>query len=337
MIKEMIKKAAEGIDLTYDEAAEVTREIMTGSTTQAQTAAYLTALHIKGETTDEISASAYVMRDCADRVNYPGDVLEIVGTGGDGSNSINVSTISALVCAAAGAKVAKHGNRAASSKCGTADCLEALGVNISTDPAGSVKLLDEVGMCFLFAQKYHSAMKYVGPVRKEIGIPTVFNILGPLTNPAHANVQLLGVYKPELLMPMAKALTKLGVKRGMAVYGTDKLDEISVSAPTKVVEFSDGNFEEYEITPEQFGMKRHDKSELAGGTPAENAEAARCILYGEKSAGRDAVLLNAGAALHILKEITIEDGIQLAADTIDSGAAMKTLEKYIKVSNEVKA
>ena len=337
MIKEMIKKAAEGIDLTYDEAAEVTREIMTGSTTPAHTAAYLTALHIKGETTDEISASAYVMRDCADRVNYPGDVLEIVGTGGDGSNSINVSTISALVCAAAGAKVAKHGNRAASSKCGTADCLEALGVNISTDPAGSVKLLDEVGMCFLFAQKYHSAMKYVGPVRKEIGIPTVFNILGPLTNPAHANVQILGVYKPELLMPMAKALTKLGVKRGMAVYGTDKLDEISVSAPTKVVEFSDGNFEEYEITPEQFGMKRHDKSELAGGTPAENAEAARCILYGEKGAGRDAVLLNAGAALHILKGITIEDGIQLAADTIDSGAAMKTLEKYIKVSNEVKA
>ena len=318
MIKEMIKKAAEGIDLTYDEAAEVTREIMTGSTTPAQTAAYLTALHIKGETTDEISASAYVMRDCADRVNYPGDVLEIVGTGGDGSNSINVSTISALVCSAAGAKVAKHGNRAASSKCGTADCLEALGVNISTDPAGSVKLLDEVGMCFLFAQKYH-------------------NILGPLTNPAHANVQLLGVFKPELLMPMAKALTKLGVKRGMAVYGTDKLDEISVSAPTKVVEFSDGNFEEYEITPEQFGMKRHDKSELAGGTPAENAEAARCILYGEKGAGRDAVLLNAGAALHILKGITIEDGIQLAADTIDSGAAMKTLEKYIKVSNEVKA
>lgn len=337
MIKEMIKKAAEGIDLTYDEAAEVTREIMTGSTTPVQTAAYLTALHIKGETTDEISASAYVMRDCADRVNYPGDVLEIVGTGGDGSNSINVSTISALVCAAAGAKVAKHGNRAASSKCGTADCLETLGVNISTDPAGSVKLLDEVGMCFLFAQKYHSAMKYVGPVRKEIGIPTVFNILGPLTNPAHANVQLLGVYKPELLMPMAKALTKLGVKRGMAVYGTDKLDEISVSAPTKVVEFSDGNFEEYEITPEQFGFTRHDKSELAGGTPAENAEAARCILYGEKGAGRDAVLLNAGAALHILKGITIEDGIQLAADTIDSGAAMKTLEKYIKVSNEVKA
>ena len=340
MIKEAIVKIVGKEDLTYNEAYDVINEIMSGETSATQNAAFLAALSTKSttaETTDEIAGCATAMRDHALKCETGMDIFEIVGTGGDGSNSINVSAISALVCAAAGAKVAKHGNRAASSKCGTADCLEALGVNISTDPAGSVKLLDEVGMCFLFAQKYHSAMKYVGPVRKEIGIPTVFNILGPLTNPAHANVQLLGVFKPELLMPMAKALTKLGVKRGMAVYGTDKLDEISVSAPTKVVEFSDGNFEEYEITPEQFGMKRHDKSELAGGTPAENAEAARCILYGEKGAGRDAVLLNAGAALHILKGITIEDGIQLAADTIDSGAAMKTLEKYIKVSNEVKA
>ena len=337
MIKEAIIKVTNGVDLSYEEAAEVTREIMTGNTSPAQTATYLTALHIKGESIDEISASAYVMRDCALRVNYPGDVLEIVGTGGDGSNSINVSTISAIVCAAAGAKVAKHGNRAASSKCGTADCLEALGVNITTEPAGSEKLLDEVGMCFLFAQKYHSAMKYVGPVRKEIGIPTVFNILGPLTNPAHANLQLLGVYKPELLMPMTKALTKLGVKRGMAVYGKDKLDEISVSAPTKVVEFSGDEYKEYEITPEQFGFTRHEKSELQGGTPAENAEAARKILSGEKGAGRDAVLLNAGAALHIALGITIEEGIKLAAETIDSGAALSTLEKYIKVSNEVSA
>lgn len=337
MIKEAIIKVTNGVDLSYEEAAEVTREIMTGNTSPAQTATYLTALHIKGESIDEISASAYVMRDCALRVNYPGDVLEIVGTGGDGSNSINVSTISAIVCAAAGAKVAKHGNRAASSKCGTADCLEALGVNITTEPAGSEKLLDEVGMCFLFAQKYHIAMKYVGPVRKEIGIPTVFNILGPLTNPAHANLQLLGVYKPELLMPMAKALTKLGVKHGMAVYGKDKLDEISVSAPTKVVEFSGDEYKEYEITPEQFGFTRHEKSELQGGTPAENAEAARKILSGEKGAGRDAVLLNAGAALHIARGITIEEGIKLAAETIDSGAALSTLEKYIAVSNEVKA
>ena len=337
MIKEAIIKVTNGTDLSYDEAAEAMRKIMTGNTTPAQTAAYLTALHIKGETTDEISASAFVMRDCATRVNYGGDLLEIVGTGGDGSNSINVSTISAIVCAAAGAKVAKHGNRAASSKCGTADCLEALGVNISTDPEGCVKLLDEAGMCFLFAQKFHSAMKYVGPVRREIGIPTVFNILGPLTNPAHANLQLLGVYKPELLMPMAQALTKLGVKRGMAVYGNDRLDEISVSDSTKVVEFRGGEYKEYEITPEQFGFTRHQKSELAGGTPADNAKAARKILSGEKGAGRDAVLLNAGAALHIVKEITIDEGIKLAAETIDSGAALATLEKYIKVSNEVGA
>ena len=337
MIKDAIIKVTNGTDLSYDEAAEVMREIMTGNTTPAQTAAYLTALHIKGETTDEISASAFVMRDCATRVNYGSDLLEIVGTGGDGSNSINVSTISALVCAAAGVKVAKHGNRAASSKCGTADCLEALGMNIATSPEGCVKLLDEVGMCFQFAQKFHSAMKYVGPVRREIGIPTVFNILGPLTNPAHANLQLLGVYKPELLMPMAQALTKLGVKRGMAVYGNDRLDEISVSDSTKVVEFSEGEYKEYEITPEQFGFTRHKKSELAGGTPADNAEAARKILSGEKGAGRDAVLLNAGAALHIVREIPIEEGIKLAAEAIDSGAALATLEKYIKISNEVGA
>lgn len=337
MIKEAILKTSNGVDLTYDEAAEVTREIMTGNTTPAQTAAYLTALHIKGETTEEIAASAYVMRDCALRVSYPEDVLEIVGTGGDCANSINVSTISAIVCASLGVKLAKHGNRAASSKCGTADCLEALGVNIITDPEGCVRLLDEVGMCFLFAQKYHSAMKYVGPVRKEIGIPTVFNILGPLTNPAHASLQLLGVYKPELLMPMAKSLAKLGVKRGMAVYGTDKLDEISISAPTKVVEFVGDNFTEYEITPEQFGLSRHDKSEIVGGTPAENAQAVRGILGGEKGAGRDVVLMNVGAALHIVRQIPIEEGIKLAEEAIDSGKALSTLEKYIAVSNEVKA
>ncbi len=337
MIKEAISKAANGVNLSYDEAAEVMREIMTGNTSPAQTAAYLTVLHVKGESIDEISASAYVMRDCATRVEYGGDVLEIVGTGGDGSNSINISTISALVCAAAGAKVAKHGNRAASSKCGTADCLEALGVNITAGAEGCKRLLDEVGMCFLFAQKFHSAMKYVGPVRKEIGIPTVFNILGPLTNPAHANIQLLGVYKPELLMPMSKALVKLGVKRGMAVFGEDRLDEISVSAPTKVVEFSGSEFKEYEITPEQFSFSRHDKSELLGGVPAENAAAARKILSGEQGAGRDAVLMNAGAALHLVKDIPITEGIKLAAETIDSGAALKTLEKYYTLSNEVGA
>lgn len=335
MIKDAIIKISAGENLTYDEAAEVTREIMTGTTTAAQTAAYLTALHIKGETVDEITASAYVMRDCAERVNYNGSITEIVGTGGDGAQSINVSTISGLVCAAGGVRIAKHGNRAASSKCGTADCLEALGVNISVSPEDCAKLLDEVGMCFMFAQRYHSAMKYVGPVRKEIGIPTVFNILGPLTNPAHADVQLLGVYKEELAEPMAKVLSKLGVKRGMAVYGQDGLDEISVGAPTSVVEFENDEFRKYTITPEQFGLERHDISELKGGDPSVNAKLARDILGGAKGAGRNAVLLNAGAALHLSIGITMEEGVKRAAELIDSGAAMNTLEKYIKISNEV--
>lgn len=335
MIKEAINTLSNGEHLSYTEAESVMREIMTGETTPAQTSAYLTAMHINGENVDEVSASAYVMRDCAERVSYGGEIMEIVGTGGDGARSINVSTISGIVCAAAGTKIAKHGNRAASSKCGAADCLEALGVNISVSPEGCVRLLDEVGMCFMFAQRYHNAMKYVGAVRREISIPTVFNLLGPLTNPAHADLQLLGVYKKELLMPMAKTLMKLGVKHGMAVYGQDKLDEISVGAPTSVVEFEGEKLTEYEITPEQFGLQRHNIRELEGGDPALNAELARRILAGEKGAGRDSVLLNAGAALHIYKGISMEDGIRTAAHTIDSGAAAKTLERYIEVSNEV--
>lgn len=335
MIQEAINTLSNGEHLSYTEAESVMREIMTGETTPAQTSAYLTAMHINGENVDEVSASAYVMRDCAERVSYSGEIMEIVGTGGDGARSINVSTISGIVCAAAGTKIAKHGNRAASSKCGAADCLEALGVNISVSPEGCVRLLDEVGMCFMFAQRYHNAMKYVGAVRREISIPTVFNLLGPLTNPAHADLQLLGVYKKELLMPMAKTLMKLGVKHGMAVYGQDKLDEISVGAPTYVVEFEGEKLTEYEITPEQFGLQRHNIRELEGGEPALNAELARRILAGERGAGRDSVLLNAGAALHIYKGISMEDGIRTAAHTIDSGAAKKTLERYIKVSNEV--
>ncbi len=335
MIKEAITKLTNGEHLTYNEAEAVTREIMTGGASPAQTAAYLTAMHINGENVEEVSASAYVMRDCAEQVPYVGDTMEIVGTGGDGAQSINVSTISGIVCAAAGAKIAKHGNRAASSKCGAADCLEALGVNIATSPAGCMRLLDEVGMCFMFAQRYHSAMKYVGSVRKEIGIPTVFNLLGPLTNPAHVDFQLLGVYKKELLEPMAKALVKLGVKRGMAVYGQDKLDEISVGAPTSVIEFEGDKFTKYEITPEQFGLQRHNISELKGGEPALNAKLARTILAGKKGAGRDSVLLNAGAALHIYKGISIADGVKLAADAIDSGKAANTLTQYVSVSQSV--
>lgn len=310
------------------------KEIMGGEALPTQVASFLTALHMKGETVDEISASAYVMREYADRVTYGGNLLEIVGTGGDGTNSINISTISAIVAAAAGAKITKHGNRAASSKCGAADCLEALGVNLQQDPQQCVKLLDRVGICFLFAQKYHSAMKYVGPVRKEIGIPTIFNILGPLTNPAHANLQLLGVYSEELTETMARVLSHLGVKRGMAVYGQDGIDEISASAPTTVVEINGKDLNKYEISPEQFGIQRHSMSELRGGDPKENAAIAKEILNGKQGAGRDAVLLNAGAALHVAKEIGIDEGIRLAAEMIDSGKALQTLNDFIAVSNE---
>lgn len=334
MIREALKKVGSNENLSYEEAVAVMKEIMGGEALPTQVASFLTALHMKGETVDEISASAYVMREYADRVTYGGDLLEIVGTGGDGTNSINISTISAIIAASAGAKITKHGNRAASSKCGAADCLEALGVNLQQDPQQCVKLLDRVGICFLFAQKYHSAMKYVGPVRKEIGIPTIFNILGPLTNPAHANLQLLGVYSEELIETMARVLSNLGVKRGMAVYGQDGIDEISVSAPTTVVEINGKDLNKYVISPEQFGIQRHSMSELRGGDPKENAAIAKDILNGKQGAGRDAVLLNAGAALHIAKEIGIDEGIRLAAEMIDSGKALRTLNDFIAVSNE---
>lgn len=334
MIKEVLKKlVVNKEDLTYDEAACAMKEIMSGEANDSLIASFLTALHIKGETVDEISACAEVMRSYALSVPHNGDVMEIVGTGGDGAQSINISTISSFVTAAAGGKVAKHGNRAASSKCGAADCLEAMGVKLAVEPEVSTKLLDDVGMTFLFAQKYHSAMKYVAPVRKAIGIPTIFNILGPLANPARAELQLLGVYDKSLIKPMAQALSKLGVKRGMVVYGTDGLDEVSVGAPTKVCEFNGDKFEEYEITPEHFGFEPYSKDELRGGDPKENADAAIRILNGEKGAGRNAVLLNAGCAIHILKGVSIPDGIKIAAEMIDSKKALRVAEELIERTN----
>jgi len=336
MIKEAIVKIVSKEDLTYDEAYAVMNEIMSGETTPTQNAAFLASLSTKSakaETTSEISGCAAAMRDHATKVETGMDVLEIVGTGGDNAHSFNISTTSALVAAAGGVKVAKHGNRAASSKCGTADCLEALGVNIEQSPERCVELLKEVGMCFFFAQKYHTSMKYVGAIRRELGFRTVFNILGPLTNPASPTMQLLGVYDEYLVEPLAQVLIDLGVKRGMVVYGTDKLDEISLSSPTKVCEIKDGWFKTYTITPEQFGLERCTKDELKGGTPAENAAITRAILAGEKGAHRNAVLMNAGAALYIAgKADSMNDGIKLAAELIDSGKAAKTLEKFVEVS-----
>ena len=337
MIKEAIVKIVSKEDLTYEEAYTVMNEIMSGETTPTQNAAFLAALSTKSaraETTDEIAGCAAAMREKATRVEAGDDLFEIVGTGGDNAQSFNISTTSALVAAAGGMRVAKHGNRAASSKCGTADCLEALGVNISQDPDRCRKLLDEAGMCFFFAQKYHTSMKYVGAIRKELGFRTVFNILGPLTNPGHPSMQLLGVYDDYLVQPLAQVLMNLGVKRGMVVYGQDKLDEISLSAPTTVCEFQDGWMKNYVITPEQFGLRRCAKQDMAGGSPEENAAITRAVLAGEKGPKRDAVLLNAGAALYIGgKAATVADGVRLAAELIDSGKAAAALEKLIEVSN----
>lgn len=337
MIKEAIVKIVNKEDLTYDEAYTVMNEIMSGETTPTQNAAFLAALSTKSakaETTDEIAGCAAAMRDNATKVDTGMDIFEIVGTGGDNAQSFNISTTSALVAAAGGMKVAKHGNRAASSLCGTADCLEALGVNIQQSPNRCIELLKEVGMCFFFAQKYHTSMKYVGPIRKELGFRTVFNILGPLTNPGSPKMQLLGVYDEYLVEPLAQVLINLGVKRGMVVYGKDRLDEISMSAPTAVCEFKDGWFKSYTIAPEDFGFERCTKDDLKGGTPEENAKITREILGGAKGHKRNAVLMNAGAALYIGgKAETLKDGIALAAKIIDSGKALETLDKLIEVSN----
>ncbi|HAW16313.1 MAG TPA: anthranilate phosphoribosyltransferase [Clostridiales bacterium] len=337
MIKEAIEKIVNKEDLTYDEAYTVMNEIMDGKTTQTQNAAFLAALSTKSaraETTDEIAGCAEAMRSHATKVETDHDIFEIVGTGGDNAQSFNISTVSAIVAASGGVKVAKHGNRAASSKCGTADCLEALGVNINQDPDLCRTLLDEVGMCFFFAQKYHTSMKYVGAVRKELGFRTVFNILGPLTNPGSPKMQLLGVYDEYLIEPLARVLISLGVKRGMVVYGQDKLDEISLSAPTTICEFKDGWYKVYSITPEQFGFERCTKEDLKGGTPEENAKIAVDLLKGQKGHKRNTVLLNAGASLYIAgKADSFEKGIELAAELIDSGKAYETLQRFIEVSN----
>ena len=336
MIKEAIIKLSKKQDLAYAEAEAVMDEIMSGQATPVQMSAYLTALALKGETIDEITASAAGMRAHCIKLLHNLDVLEIVGTGGDGSNSFNISTTSSLVIAAGGVPVAKHGNRAASSKSGAADVLEALGVKITLTPERSAEILKKINICFLFAQNYHIAMKYVAPIRKELGIRTVFNILGPLSNPAGANMELMGVFDQSLVEPLAQVMANLGVNRGMVVYGQDSLDEISMCAPTSVCEIRDGKFTSYEITPEQFGYERCEKDALTGGTPAENAEITKAILKGEeKGPKRQAVCLNAGAALYIAgKAASIEEGVKLAESLIDSGAALKKLEEFVEETNK---
>jgi len=335
MIKEAIIKAANREDLEFECAEAVMNEIMEGKASEIQMAAYLAAMSVKGETINEITASAAGMRKHCIRILHDMDALEIVGTGGDHSNSFNISTTSALVISAAGIPVAKHGNRAATSRTGSADVLEALGVNIAIQPEHSLHLLKTINLCFLFAQNYHISMKYVAPVRRELGIRTIFNILGPLVNPAGANMELLGVYEPELVEPMAKVLCNLGVKSGMVVYGHDGLDEISISSPTTICELRNGFIKSYDIEPEQFGLERCKKEDLLGGTPAENAQISRKILAGEKGPRRSAVLLNSAAAIHIAKpEVSIQEGIAIAEETIDSGKANEQLRRFIELSQK---
>ena len=338
MIKEAIKKIVNKGDLTYEEAYSVMKEIMTGQTTATQNAAFLAALSTKStraETIDEISGCAVAMREQATPVPHPGmKVLEIVGTGGDGAHTFNISTTSAFVIAAGGVKVAKHGNRAASSLCGTADCQEALGVNIHQDPAKALNMLEKVGMCFLFAQQYHSAMKYVGPIRKELGFRTVFNILGPITNPANPDYFLLGVYDEYLVEPVAKVLDRMGVMHALVVHGQDGLDEVSASAPTTVCELKDGYYRTSVITPEEMGLVRGKKEELVGGTPQENAEITRGILNGSiQGTKRNSVLLNAGLSLYVAGAAgTMADGVRKAEQLIDFGDAYRKMESYIRES-----
>lgn len=340
MIKEAIEKIVLKEDLTYDEAYAVMNEIMNGETTPTQNAAFLAALSTKStkaETIDEISGCAQAMREHALTVDGGDmDTLEIVGTGGDRAGSFNISTTTAFVAAAAGIKVAKHGNRAASSKSGTADCLEALGANINLEPEKCVSLLEDAGFCFFFAQKYHTSMKYVGSIRRELGFRTVFNILGPLTNPIKPSRQLLGVYDEYLLEPLAKVLTSLGVKNGMVVYGREKLDELSTAGETAVCEFNNGEYSSYVLTPEQFGLTRSTKKDLEGGTPEENAKITRDILSGKDRGPKfETVLMNAGAALYIAGKATdIADGIEKARELIDNGEALKAMERFVDLSNK---
>ena len=334
MIRDAILKVSRKEDLTYDEAYQTMDEIMSGEASEVQMSSYLTAMSMKGETIDEITASAEAMRNHCVRLLNDVEALEIVGTGGDGSNTFNISTTSSIVISAAGVPVAKHGNRSASSKCGAADVLEELGVNIQIEPEKSLKCLKEINICFLFAQNYHIAMKYVASVRKELAIRTIFNILGPLTNPAGATMQVLGVYDKELVEPLAKVLNNLGVKSALSVYGADGMDEISASDKTFACEIKDDETVSYEINPGDFGFEKCSKEDLVGGDPKENAQITLDILKGQKGPKRNAVVLNSAAGLYVAGAVeSINDGVKLAEEIIDSGKALKQLEKFIEFTN----
>ncbi len=335
MIQQSINTLIKSQDLSLDMAMSVMDEIMSGKATNSQIASFITAMRMKGESIDEITGCAKVMREYGTKLNHESDVLEIVGTGGDEAYTFNISTISSFIIAAAGIPVAKHGNRSVSSKCGSADVLEALGVKIDISVEKSEKILKEIGICFMYAIKYHSSMKYAAPVRKELGVRTIFNILGPLVSPAGANIQLLGVYDENLVEPLARVLANLGVKRAMVVYGQDGLDEITLSTKSTVCEVNDGNINSFFLDPKQFGFEYCKKEDLVGGDPIENAEIARKILSGEKGPKRDVVLLNSAVCIYMANDnVTMKECVKIAANIIDSGKAMEKLNRFIQLSNE---
>ena len=337
MIVEAINKVIKGQDLNFDVAKAVMGEMMDGTATHGQMGAFLAALRMKGESIDEITGSALAMREKAIPLNQEvHDVMDIVGTGGDEVGTFNISTTTAFVVAAGGVSVAKHGNRSVSSKSGAADVLEKLGINIVLTAEQSRKILEEINLCFMFAQTYHSSMKHCAPVRKEMGVRTIFNILGPLANPAGANLQLMGVYDENLVEPLARVLSNLGVKRGMVVYGCDGLDEATLTTRTKVCEIEKGVLRSYYLDPEELGLKRCTLAELIGGDAEENAKITRSILNGtEQGAKRDVVVLNSALCLYLAgKAATIKSAIPLARQLIASGAAIKKLEDFVRLSNE---
>lgn len=336
MIQQAIYDILNGRNLSLETTKAVMNQMMEGNATDAQMGAFLTAMRLKGETIEEITACATVMREKCTKLHPDNDVLDIVGTGGDELFSFNISTISAFIAAAGGVPVAKHGNRSVSSKCGSADLLESLGVNINLTASQNEEVLKETGMCFMLAQVYHSAMKHVAPVRKELKVRTIFNILGPLANPAGATLQLLGVYDENLVEPLANVLNNLGVKRALVVHGHDGLDEITLTSTTTICEVSEGRLNSYFITPEQFGMDRCGINDLVGGSPDTNAEIAREILNGVKGPKRDTVVLNAAFCLYMYhNSVTMRECVKMAGDLLDSGAAGRKLDEFVQITNEV--
>lgn len=336
-VQQGIGSLVEGRDLTREQAAFLMSQIMEGQVSQAQFGSLVTALRIKGETIEEVTGFAESMRRYASKVATDSDnLLDTCGTGGDGAHTFNISTASALVAAAGGIRVAKHGNRAASSKSGSADVLEALGVNISLDHAGAAQCLEKLGICFMFAQVFHQSMKHAAVPRREIGIRTVFNLLGPLTNPASADRQLLGVFDLEKTELMANVLRKLGLKRGMVVASHDGLDEISISAPTRITELKKDQISTYDLTPDDLGLRASGIEAIAGGDAQANADIILSVLRGERGAYRDVVLANAGACFYVAERCTtLQEGVKLSASAIDSGRAYQKLQELIQYSREL--